>query len=107
MTPGREQRSSMNVISKRALRMYWQRRPDAEKPLKAWFREAVSARWANSAELKATYGNASILDEKRVVFNIGGNKHRLLVWVHYRFGRVFIRWVGTHSEYDELDVGKM
>ena len=97
LTPKREQRRFMHVISKRALRAYWRQRPDAENPLKAWFKETEAARWVNSAELKAKFGSASILDGKRVVFNIGGNKYRLLVWVHYRFGRVFIRWVGSLS----------
>ena len=94
----------MRLISRKMLKEFWTTHPDAENPLKAWAKEVERARWANSAALKAMYGSASILDDKRVVFNICGNKYRLVVWVHYRYGRVMTRWIGSHKEYDGLKV---
>jgi len=97
----------MHVISRKMLKEFWTKCPDAEKPLRAWVKEAEAAQWANPAELKAMYGSASIVDEKCVVFNICGNKYRLVVWVHYRYGRVMTRWIGSHKEYDGLKVGAL
>ena len=77
--------------------------PDAEQPLRAWFLEAKKATWASPAEIKATYRSASILLNNRVVFNIKGNTYRLVVVVEYAQGKMFIRFVGTHSEYDRID----
>jgi mRNA interferase HigB len=94
----------MHLISRKMLREFWTTHPEAEKPLKAWVKEVEGAQWANPAALKAKYGSASILDDKRVVFNICGNKYRLVVWVHYRYGRVMTRWIGSHKEYDGLNV---
>jgi mRNA interferase HigB len=94
----------MHLISRKMLKEFWATHPDAENPLKAWAKEVERAQWANSAALKAMYGSASILDDKRVVFNICGNKYRLVVWVNYRYGRVMTRWIGSHKEYDGLKV---
>lgn len=84
------------------LREFWATHPDARKPLMAWAKEVEAAHWVDSAALKAMYRSASILDDQRVVFNLCGNKYRLVVWVHYRYGRVLTRWIGTHEEYDNL-----
>lgn len=89
------------------LREFWGMHPDAESSLRAWAKDVEAASWKNSAALKATYRNASIIDEKRVVFNICGNKYRLVVWVHYGFGRVMTRWIGTHKAYDSQKVEKL
>ncbi len=88
-----------------ALREFWSRpgRSDAEQPLRAWVSVAKAADWSRPAEIKATFRSADILANDRVVFNIGGNKYRLVVAVHYRGGRVFIRFIGTHAEYDKID----
>ena len=94
----------MHLISRKMLRQFWGTHPDAQKSLLAWAKEVEAATWANSAALKAMYRNSSILDEKRVVFNICGNKYRLVVWVHYGYGRVMTRWIGTHEEYDSVKV---
>jgi len=94
----------MHLISRKMLKEFWTTHPDAEKPLRAWAKEVEGAQWANPAALKAMYRSASILDDKRVVFNICGNKYRLLVWVRYRSGPVMTRWIGTHKEYDGLKV---
>lgn len=94
----------MHLISRKMLREFWATHPDAQKSLMAWAKEVEGAQWANAAALKAMYRSASILDDKRVVFNICGNKYRLVVWVHYRYGRVMTRWIGSHKEYDGLKV---
>ncbi|HXC91266.1 MAG TPA: type II toxin-antitoxin system HigB family toxin [Stellaceae bacterium] len=95
----------MRIIAVSALREFWSRpgRSDAEQPLRAWVSVAKAADWSRPAEIKATFRSADILANDRVVFNIGGNKYRLVVAVHYRGGRVFIRFIGTHAEYDKID----
>ena len=77
--------------------------PAAKGPLEAWHAEARKAEWTSPAELKADYGTASILKDGRAVFNIGGNKYRLIVWINYDFHTIYVRFVGTHEEYDEID----
>ncbi len=95
----------MRVIARKALSDFW-RRPgcaDAQGPLRAWFREVRIRDWSGTADIKAVFGSASILAENRVVFNIGGNKYRIVVAVHYAARIVFIRFVGTHAEYDRIN----
>ena len=96
----------MRIIARKTLRQFWERpgRGDAEQPLKAWFREVWRADWSSPAEVKAMYGSASIVPGSRVVFNIAGNKYRLVVRVNYQFRVVYIRFIGTHLEYDSIDV---
>jgi len=91
------------IISKKTLREFWERFPDSEEALKAWHAEVRSASWENPADIKAQYGNASILKDSRVVFNICGNKYRLIVKINYAASIVLIRFVGTHKEYDDID----
>jgi mRNA interferase HigB len=91
------------IISKRTLRDFWEEHPDTEEALKSWHSEAKSANWQNPAEIKAQFGNASILKDSRVVFNICGNKYRLIVKINYAASIIFIRFVGTHKEYDAID----
>ena len=95
----------MRIISRKTLRLFWEKAEyaDAEQPLKAWFREASSADWASPAAIKAAFGTASIVANNRVVFNIGGNKYRIIAAVHYRGQRIFVRFIGTHAEYDKID----
>lgn len=93
----------MRVVAKKTLRNFWARHPDAEQALRAWHAEAEAATWANPAEIKAQYRSASILKDSRVVFNICGNKYRLLVKLSYKHGLVLIRFIGTHNEYDAID----
>jgi len=99
----------MHVISQKKLKEFWEKQVnrDSEMPLRAWYREAKNAIWESSADVKARYRSASIIDHKRVVFNIAGNKYRLVVWIRYSFGRIFIRWIGTHKAYDKLNVGEL
>ncbi len=75
----------------------------AQKPLEAWYAEAKAAHWQNSAEIKTQCGNAGILKDSRVVFNIHSNKYRLIVKINYPFSVVYIRFIGTHREYDLID----
>ena len=93
----------MRIIAKRTLRTYWERERGAEQPLRSWFAIAAKADRSTPADVKATYGNASILDGDRVVFNIGGNRYRLIVRFDYPRRIGFVRFVGTHSEYDRID----
>jgi mRNA interferase HigB len=97
----------MNVIARKTLVHFWTRNPDSEESLEAWFQEVKLATWANSAELKSRYRTASIIDSARVVFNICGNKYRLVVRVNYLNGTVFIRFIGSHREYDKIDAKRI
>lgn len=93
----------MKIIAIKMLRQLWDKYPDAEQPLKAWFDEAKKANWRNPADIKAQYRSASVLKNRRIVFNIKGNDYRLVVAVAYRFGAVYIKFIGTHKEYDGID----
>lgn len=93
----------MRVVAKSRLREYWQRYPDTEGPLLAWYREVEKEDWNSPATVKEKYRNASIVGD-RIVFNIRGNTYRLVVLVNYRFRLVLIRFFGTHKEYDAIDV---
>ena len=93
----------MRVIAKTALRNFWASHPDAEQPLRAWHCEAKKAAWKTPADVKAKYRSASVLKGGRVVFDMGGNKYRLVVKINYPFQIVYIRFVGTHREYDRIN----
>ena len=93
----------MRVIAVKTLKAYWEEFPQAEQALLSWYEEASVAEWNNPNELKARFRNASILTDKRVVFNIHGNTYRLIVDVEYRLKIVFIVWFGTHKQYDKTD----
>jgi len=96
----------MRIISKRTLREYWESDPqylDSKGQLEAWHDEVLQAHWSTPQELKAQFRNASILKGGRVVFNIKGNTYRLVVAINYPHEIVFIKFVGTHKQYDEID----
>jgi mRNA interferase HigB len=93
----------MRIIARRTLRTFWERYPDAEQPLKAWFAEVQAAGWTAPQAVKRNYRSASFVGDNRIVFNIGGNKYRLVVHVNYRFRIVYIKFLGTHREYDRID----
>lgn len=93
----------MRIVAKRTLREYWESEPRAEQPLKSWFAVVAKADWTSPADIKAMYGNASIVGGDRVVFNIGGNRYRLIVRFDYARRIGFVRFVGTHQEYDRVD----
>jgi mRNA interferase HigB len=93
----------MRIVARPALRAFAAKHPDAKAPLDAWWAEARSAQWRSPTDIKEMYRSASILKGGRVVFNIGGNKYRLIVKFEYEKGIGFIRFVGTHEEYNRVD----
>jgi mRNA interferase HigB len=93
----------MRIIALKALKDFWKKYPDSEEALKSWYAVTVKADWKTPNEVKATYGNASILQDSRAVFNIAGNKYRLIIWINYPYRVVYIRFVGTHKQYDAVD----
>jgi mRNA interferase HigB len=93
----------MRVIAVSTLRSFWELHPDAEQPLKAWFEEARCASWTQPADIKALYRSVSVLKNRRVVFNIKGNDYRLIVAIAYKLQIVYVKFVGTHRQYDAVD----
>ena len=93
----------VRIVAKRTLRAYWEREPRAERPLKSWHAIAAKADWSSHADAKSTYAKKSIVGRDRVVFDIGGNRYRLVVRFDYRRRIGFVRVVGTHAEYDQID----
>lgn len=93
----------VRVIAKKALRDFWIKHPDCEQQLKAWYREADSSMWSGPRDIRKYYPTASILVNNRVVFNIKGNHYRLIVRINYSYRMVWIRFIGTHSQYDRID----
>jgi mRNA interferase HigB len=94
----------MRIIARSTLRDYWEQFPDAETPLKSWFSEARKATWKNFNQLKHQFGNASVVGNDRVVFNVKGNTYRLVVAIDYEKQILWIRFIGTHRAYDKIDV---
>ena len=94
----------MRIIARSTLRSFWEKYRDAETPLKTWFGEVKKAEWKNFNQLKAQFGNASIAGNDRVIFNIKGNDYRLVVVIDYEKQILWIRFVGSHKEYDKIDV---
>lgn len=93
------------IIAKKTLRTFWEKHADSEQYLKTWFETVKNASWNSPNEVKQTYVTASIIKDSRVVFNIKGNSYRLVVKFNYRRQWAFIRFVGTHSDYDKIDAG--
>src|SRR5688572_12581759 len=97
----------MRVISRRPLKALSERYPDAKVEVDAWFHEVEAAQWKTPVEVKEKYGTASILKGGRVVFNVCGNKYRLVVKINYSHSIVFVRFAGTHREYDQIDAERI
>ena len=93
----------MRIISKKMLREFWELHMDSEQPLKAWHAKTKLAEWKTSSDIKADYRSVSFVANNRIVFNIKGNTYRLVAAVNYDFGIVYIRFVGSHKEYDTID----
>lgn len=91
------------IIAKRTLREFWEKYPESEQYLKTWYETAKSSTWNSPSDIKETYANASILKDSRVVFNIKGNTFRLIVKFNYERKWAFIRFIGTHAEYDKIN----
>lgn len=93
----------MRLIALATLKAFWKRHPEAEQPLLSWHEQVKHSNWQSPTEVKADFGSASILRDGRVVFNIAGNKYRLVAWINYPYRVVYIRFVGTHRQYDQID----
>ena len=100
----------MRVIARKTLRQFIEQLQGAKdqravkSALEAWFHEALRAKWSGPADVVRSYANASIVGRDRVVFNIKGNDYRLVAAINYKHQIVFIKWIGTHAEYDQIDV---
>jgi mRNA interferase HigB len=96
----------MRVIALRTIKQFIESRPeyaDSREPVLAWYRQVLKADWATPAEVKREIGNASILRGGRVVFNVAGNKYRIVVWINFPYRVVYVRFIGTHRQYDQID----
>jgi len=97
----------MRIISRKTLREFWEKHPDARQSLQSWYADVKRAEWRSPSDIKNIYRNASIVANNRAVFNIKGNHYRIVVAIQYEFGIVYIRFVGTHPEYDKIDVTRI
>jgi mRNA interferase HigB len=94
----------VQIIAKSTLKEFWEREPRAETPLRTWYRTVSAARWTGPADVKATFGiTVDFVGDNRVIFDLGGNKYRLIVHFAYAYNRALIKFVGTHREYDRID----
>ena len=93
----------MRIISRKALKEFWEQHPDAQQPLLAWYIDAKHVLWKSPADIKDVYRNASFIANNRVVFNIKGNKYRLIAAIQYEYSIVYVRFVGTHRQYERID----
>jgi mRNA interferase HigB len=100
---GSQYTASMRIIAKKTLRVFWEHHSDAEQALKAWYHDTKQAEWKTPGDIRETYATASVIANNRIVFNIKGNTYRLIVAVNYDLGIVYIRFVGTHKDYDQVD----
>jgi len=91
------------IFAKSTLKEYWEKHPDSEQFLKTWYNTAMNSVWRTPNEVKNTYPNASILKDSRIVFNIKGNSYRLIVKFNFEKQWIFIKFIGTHEEYDRID----
>ena len=92
------------ILAKSTLRSFWEKHPNCEQNLKTWYKTVKDSNWSTPNEIKKVYGTASIVSNNRVVFNIKGNEYRLVVKFNFERGWAFIRFIGTHKEYDKIDV---
>ena len=97
----------MRIFSKGTLREYWELHPDCEQCLKTWYDTAINSNWKTPSDIKENYANASILKDGRIIFNIKGNSHRLVVKINFEKQLIFIKFIGTHNEYDKIDANKI
>ena len=93
----------LRVIAKKILRAFWEKHNECEQQLKAWYQEASKAEWTNPNEIKSAYPSASLIGNNRIVFNIKGNSYRLIVKVNFEYQMAWVRFIGTHAEYDKIN----
>jgi mRNA interferase HigB len=96
-------KKKLRVIAKKILREFWEVHSDSEQQLKSWYKETRQAEWKNPNEIKEEYPSASILNNNRLVFNIKVNNYRLIVKISFEYEMVWIRFIGTHAEYDKIN----
>jgi mRNA interferase HigB len=95
---------AMQIIALRTLCRFWERHPQAETPIWLWYALASKAIWTGPAEIKAQFGGSvDFVSDNRAIFDIGGNKYRLVVRISYPYKRILIKFIGTHAEYDTID----
>ncbi|RLB93102.1 MAG: type II toxin-antitoxin system HigB family toxin [Deltaproteobacteria bacterium] len=97
----------MRVISRKKLKEFWEKHPDARQSLQAWYADAKHADWKTPTDIKNIHNNVSLLANNRVVFNIKGNKYRLVVAAQYKYRIIYIRFIGSHREYDKIDAASI
>jgi mRNA interferase HigB len=97
----------LRIFNRSTLRSFWERHADAAGPPQAWFEEVESALWHGPQDIRARFGSADFVGGDRIVFDIGGNEYRLIVHVAYKFHAVYIRFIGTHAEYDKVDAARV
>lgn len=93
----------MRIIAKKVLRDFWEKHPDCKEQLKAWFQETSNINWTKPNDVKQDYPSASILVDNRIAFNIKGNNYHLIIKINYEYQMIWIRFIGTHAEYDKID----
>ncbi len=93
----------MRIISKKILRDFWDKHPACEQQLKSWYQETGNSIWSDNSQVKLEYPSASFLKGNRIVFNIKGNHYRLIIKINYDYQMIWIRFIGTHAEYDKID----
>ena len=97
----------MRVIAKKTLKLFWEKHNDCEQQLKTWYDETAEDTWLSPKDIKVNYPSASFLADNRVVFNIKENTYRLIVKINYKYKIVWVRFIGTHAEYDKINANKI
>lgn len=97
----------MRIIAKKILREFWNKYPDCEQQLKSWYNEANTAKWKSPNEIKKEFPSMSIIENNRFVFNIKGNNYRLITKINFSYQIIWIRFIGTHNQYDKIDASKI
>ena len=97
----------MNIVAFRTLREYYEVHSDCKVPLQIWYQTAKKSNWKSPTEIKRDYPSASILKDNRIVFNIKGNEYRLIVKFNYKYCNAWVRFIGTHAEYDKIDANNI
>ena len=93
----------LRIIAKKNFRAFWKAHPDSEQQLKAWYQETLKAEWSSPNKIKIEYPSASFLAENRVVFNVKENHYRMIIKINYDYQMIWIRFIGTHAEYDKIN----
>lgn len=102
-----QKKHTLRIIAKKILQEFWEKHSDSQQQLKSWYQETNEVKWSNPKQIKKEYPSASFLTDNRVVFNIKGNKYRLIVKINYEYHMIWIRFIGTHAEYDKIDATKI